>query len=251
MKRIIFLLFFVFMINLHSQTFRRTVDFTNRPIGLNKSSVYAEVLRKRLMARPVLYTTMNEGLNDLRGGKIDGFLVDLYIARELTAEAQNFDLRIIEIPDNAFLTNIGACSHDRILIERFNLFLRKIQADGTLDEMQTRWFETKGDVEHPVIQSSGLKGIIKVGTNSRARPFSFIADDKFTGYSIELVQRFAADLEYRIEFVDLVFHQLIPFVRNKKIDMAISNISITTDRRRIVLFSEPIFVGRAGILVRS
>ena len=251
MKRIIFLLFLIFIINLHSQTFRRTVDFTNRPIGLNKSSVYAEVLRQRLMAKPVLYSTMSEGINDLRAGKIDGFLVDLYIARTFTAESQNSDLRVIEVPDNAFLTSIGACSHDKVLIERFNIFLKKIKENGTLQEMQTRWFDTIDEVEHPIIRSSGLKGIIKVGTNSRARPFSFKENNNFTGYSIELVQRFAADLEYRVEFVDLRFHEQIPLVRKRKIDLAISNISITPDRRRIVLFSEPFFEGRAGILVRS
>ena len=248
---LILLLLVAFHSHFYPQTFRRSVDFTDRPIGITKSSIYSDIIRTRLSARPISYTTMGEGIIDLRSGKIDGYLIDLSIARMFVSDTNNSDLRVIDIADNAFSTDIGACSHDKVLIERFNIYLKKIQEDGTLDEMQNRWFEANGKVEHPIIRSSGLKGVIKVGTNSRARPFSYLENDKFAGYSIELIQRFAADIEYRIEFTDLLFHDQIPFVRNKKVDMAISNISMTPERKKIVMFSEPIYVGKAGIIVRS
>ena len=251
-KSIFFLFLFSFLYcSVFSQTYRRAIDFSGKRVGLNKSSVLSGVVKKRLDGKPVLYSTMNDAIIDLRAGKIDGFIVDLSVAIAFAEDRGNTDLRVIEIPDSTFISTIGACSADKIIIDRFNIFLVKIETDGTLKEMQSRWFNSKEDVVHPDIKSSGLKGVMKVATSSRSKPFAFKEKDTFKGFSVELVKRFASSIEYSIIFEDLMFHEMIPAVKEKKVDLAISNISITPERQKIVIFSEPYYTEKAGMIIRK
>ncbi len=92
-----------------------------------------------------------------------------------------------------------------------------------------------------------------VGTNPGFVPFEFmdIRTTKIVGFDIDLlheVARYAA-FDYRIKNLD--FSGIIPALQAGAIDIAISGVSITPARSKVVDFSEPYYTAELSIMVHS
>lgn len=83
-------------------------------------------------------------------------------------------------------------------------------------------------------------------------PFAMIEDGITTGFSIELMKMIAMGLgrEVTFEFYDN-FSTMLSAVEEGQHDGAVANISITADRERIFDFTQPIFEGGVGVLLRE
>jgi len=74
----------------------------------------------------------------------------------------------------------------------------------------------------------------------------------YSGFSIELWQVLATQLNVRSEFVTAFsFSEMLEAVKNGSVDAAIANISITSAREEVVDFSQPIFDAGLQILIRE
>lgn len=83
-------------------------------------------------------------------------------------------------------------------------------------------------------------------------PFVFLNDDVPTGFSIDLMQAIAEDLDVDVQFVPQdSFGDMLSSVENSVVDGAIANISITAQREAIMDFSQPIFESGIQILLPS
>jgi len=82
---------------------------------------------------------------------------------------------------------------------------------------------------------------LKVGTLMR-KPFAFKRGEVWTGYSIDLLNQISADIEREVEIVESKsISDLLEQVASGDVDLAISNISITSDREAFLDFSHPIY----------
>lgn len=204
-------------------------------------------------AVPAYYQDITAAVEDVRNGRIAGFCLDLSVLKIMTYEKGNEDMEVIEIPTSFFLAPHGAFTtyNNRALMDEFNAFVAKAKADGTFDEMQKRWFMGTPDLNAPMpkLTYSGKKGVLHVATTGTTVPFDFVgASGELKGYSIELMNRFAAYAGYTVKYHPMEFGALIPAVVGGKADMAISNISITEERKKSVLFSDPIFEDQLAII---
>ncbi|MGL4589610.1 MAG: transporter substrate-binding domain-containing protein [Mycoplasmatales bacterium] len=97
--------------------------------------------------------------------------------------------------------------------------------------------ETKdANATSPVLQ----KDAIKVGMELEFAPYETI--DKSgnpTGFSVAYIEELGKSLGKRIEIVPTKYDALIPALESGKIDMIISSMTITEEREKSVLFSEP------------
>lgn len=92
---------------------------------------------------------------------------------------------------------------------------------------------------------------LKVITIER-QPFSMIAGDKYTGFSIDLWNAVASDLGRKTEFITSPsFAGMLEAVESGEADAAIANISITSTREKIIDFSHPIFDSGLQIMMRQ
>jgi len=83
-------------------------------------------------------------------------------------------------------------------------------------------------------------------------PFSFIKNDKRTGYSIELWANIAKELGINSNYVTTgTAKQMIRDVQDNKADVAVGALSITSEREKIVDFSQPFFESGLRVLVRK
>jgi polar amino acid transport system substrate-binding protein len=89
-----------------------------------------------------------------------------------------------------------------------------------------------------------------VAVSVTSPPFAYIGKDReLKGYSVELAIRFAVHENMGVKFTDVKFDGLTPYVISGKGDLAISNVTITEERKKSVLFTHPIYNDLAGIIV--
>jgi len=100
-------------------------------------------------------------------------------------------------------------------------------------------------------ETADTQKTLKIITIER-QPFAIISDGNYSGFSIELWQALAAQLNVRSEFVTASsFSDMLEAVKNGSVDAAIANISITSAREEVVDFSQPIFDAGLQILIRE
>ncbi|MDQ1538315.1 MAG: polar amino acid transport system substrate-binding protein [Actinomycetota bacterium] len=90
-------------------------------------------------------------------------------------------------------------------------------------------------------------GILRVGTLTDAPPNVFLKDGKFTGFDNDLFTAVAAKLDLKVQFVGTDFSSLLAQVKNKKLDLGSSSITITDARRKTVAFTNGYDFGYFGL----
>ncbi|MBB6098764.1 polar amino acid transport system substrate-binding protein [Deinobacterium chartae] len=97
------------------------------------------------------------------------------------------------------------------------------------------------------------KGVLVLGTDPQFAPFEFTNDKgEIQGFEIDLAQAIAKDLGVRLEIRSVGFGALMPgAVTSGRVDMAMSGITITDERSKIVSFSSPLYRSAQVFIVRK
>ncbi len=83
--------------------------------------------------------------------------------------------------------------------------------------------------------------ILKVCTSGGFIPFSVYTKDGWEGFDIDLAKNFAKFMKSKLEVINYSFDGIIPALITKKCDLIFSGMTITEDRKKSVLFSDPYF----------
>ena len=228
--------------------------FAGKTVGTIIGSVSESVV-PMFGSIPVFYQELPTGVADVRNGRIAGLAADLSALRVLVSEPGNEDMEVVEIPASFFVSPMGAFASfdNQALIDEFNAFLAMAKSDGTIEKMKNRWFKGVPDLKEPMpeLVYPGKKGVLNVATVGTNIPFDFFGENgELKGYAIELMNRFAAHAGYTVKYYPMEFSALIPAVTGGKADMAISNVSITKERKESVLFSDSIYDDQMGITLK-
>ncbi|MCL2766743.1 MAG: transporter substrate-binding domain-containing protein [Peptococcaceae bacterium] len=227
-------------------------DFAGKNIGVITDTLYYSTT-ETIGAVPVNYSESSAAVDALRQGNISGYMNALSNVRAMAAELGEDDFEAVAIPADVVSSQIGGISYDQGLVDRFNEFYRALSVDGTLNEMKSRWFTDESVMGAPMpdIANSGENGVMRVATTSDAIPYAYIGSDGyFKGYSIELALRFGAHEGRRVEFADVDFDKIVPFVAGRGASLSLANMVITEDVNPQVLFTNPINNEQHGILTR-
>jgi len=93
---------------------------------------------------------------------------------------------------------------------------------------------------------------IRVATDATWPPFEYVNDQKeIVGFDIDLFKAIAEKEGLEIEFVNVGFDPLLAGMAQGTYDAAISSITITTDRQKDMLFSDPYYAAGQIIVVRK
>lgn len=100
------------------------------------------------------------------------------------------------------------------------------------------------------------KGKLVIGVECGFPPFEYFGTDEngneyFAGFEMDLARAIAADLGVEVEFVDQAYDGLIPALQSGDIDMIMSGMVVTEQRKEAVDFSEPYFSGKQIMVVRK
>ncbi len=85
-------------------------------------------------------------------------------------------------------------------------------------------------------------GKIVIGTYAKLDPMTYLDDSgEFVGHDIEIAKEIASKLGVSVEFQDIFFPDMLEAAKSGEIDIALSAITITTERSEEMLFSIPYF----------
>ena len=89
--------------------------------------------------------------------------------------------------------------------------------------------------------SSATTKTLKVGVTADYPPFEFTKNGELQGFSIDFAKKLGEAMGQKVEFKDMTFNSLIASLQSRKIDMVISSINITEERKKNVDFSIPYY----------
>ena len=225
------------------------LDFEGKRVGVISGMITSALTKEDINGTAVFYSSNEAALRDLNNRRIEGFMIDLSIARVIAAQPGNENLQVVAMPPEMFSGPLGAVSANQEIIDKFNTFLNEIESNGILADMQSRWLEDDPDPIMPTITLTAVSGVLKIGTGGESRPFSYEDDNGgLKGYSIELAMRFAQREGLGIEFVTMKFQDLIPYAVSGDVDLSIDAITITDARKELILFTDSIFDDLMGII---
>jgi ABC-type amino acid transport substrate-binding protein len=107
--------------------------------------------------------------------------------------------------------------------------------------------------ETDVLKKVKNRGQLIVGTQIPYEPFEYqnLTTLKYEGIDMELAQKVADALGVTLVIKTMDFDPLFGAVQTGQIDMAISSITITTDREKTVNFTVPYFMANQAVLVKD
>ena len=112
-----------------------------------------------------------------------------------------------------------------------------------------------GDKQGPVMQKIKESGKIVVGTASGYPPYEFIdaskGDKTVIGIDMEIAQALADKLGVKLEVQDMNFQSLLSSLTSGKVDIAISGINPTDERRKTMDFSDDYLPTEQMVLIRK
>lgn len=223
--------------------------FVGKKIGILTGSSYESVLMQHIPgALPEYFNSFTDETAAVKAGKIDGFLVDEPIARDImnNTPGVTYIRKVLRADGYAF-----AFPKDQTaLCEEVNASIAELEAGGELRRIDARWFGTDAAAKVlPDIRLDGKKGVIRLATNSGSPPFVYHKDGRLVGYDIEMTMRIAEKLGKRIEITDMDFGAIIPSLMSGRSDMSAGCITVTEERAKSVLFSTPYYRGGVVMVV--
>ncbi len=212
-------------------------------LGVATGSVFDRVALERLPQAQVSYfDAQPEIVGALLAGRVDAMITDEPLARDILRQTPG--LRIVP---EMFRTDSYAFAFPldhTALRDEVNEALAELKADGTLEEMDVRWFGNDEAARVlPELTLTGEKGVIRFATVCSNAPFAFIKDGQIVGYDVEAALRVCHKLGYALEITDMDIAALIPGVQAGRFDMAGACITVTEERKQSVLFSEADYTG--------
>ncbi len=203
---------------------------TAQDVFTTRAFPQAEILRFNSQADFVLA---------VKTGKVDAAITEAVSIRAIALD----DPELAVLADDIYDMPIGAAfpKGDDRYRQRFDRFVAAARADGTLAGIQRRWLvDHPESVLMPDIPPAMAGEPLRVGTSLLVGlPFIAQADGRYIGHDMELLQTFAAREGLRLEMVPMEFDALIASLAVGKIDMILSRLSITDERRAKVDFSVP------------
>ncbi len=223
-------------------------------IGIPTGSNFGDMVAERLPDAEVSwYNGQTDLLIALETNKIDAFPADEPVMKYIMGE----DDKLTYIPEylDAFDFAYGFPKNEKgkALCNEFNEYLSQKAADGTLEDMEDKWFgsdETAKDVKD-ASSLPATNGTLVMATDATYMPFEYVRGDEIVGYDIDLAIGFCEEYGYGLKIVNMSLDAVLPAVQSGKCDFAGSGLTITPERAESVLFSKPNYSGGVVLGVRK
>ena len=100
-------------------------------------------------------------------------------------------------------------------------------------------------------QGASAEQALRVATEPTFPPFEFVKTEtnQLTGFEVDLVNEIAKELGVKIEWQVMGFDAIIPAIRSKTVQMGAARFSVTEERKKHVLFSDPFY--KSGLSITT
>ena len=212
------------------------------------SYMYAEILKDVTI---VPYDTFALAANDMKNGNADYVIVDKTTGNALCKEIEG--LKIIDIALSSEYYGIAIDPNQADLKTKIDKILVDKAAD--IDAIKEKYMN--GETAKYVGVTSASKDTAKadaqlvVATNAEFAPWEYKDGTKFIGIDMEIAKLIADELGMELVIEDMEFDYVVASVGKQNIDIAMSGITITTERMDVVNFSNPYFTESIVVVCKA
>ena len=226
----------------------------DRTVGVNTGSISELTVQAELpLAKIAYYNDKFMGYLDVANGRIDAFVYDV---RQMSLSIRD-GLKGVRLLDETMketteiAVGISDASEIPDLQAMINHFIAQLRADGTLDDMYTRWLLNGEDTMPAIDKPSFPRGRLVVGTTGNVPPYSYYNGTTLAGYDIELATRLAAWLGMELEFSVMDYDAVSSAIKSGKVDCFMSNLQVSPGRAESIQFSDILYEEKQGVMVRA
>lgn len=259
MKKIIYFIPIFLIIALSFQGCSKTkktisslADIKNVKIGVMTGTTGEQLALKRFPdCQTQRFDDIMDAIAAIKSDQIDAVITGYPAATNICKH--NKELQFLKEPLEIEYVAVEMRKEDTKLLADVNEIIASLDKDSTLKDMKRRWLKTDLDpYEKVVIETPKTGQVLKVGVAATREPICFVDENKqITGHDGEIARRIAARLNRPVEFVDMKFSALIPSLKSGKIDVIISGMTATAERRKSINFSEPYFESAQVVIVKK
>lgn len=105
-------------------------------------------------------------------------------------------------------------------------------------------------VSFMVFTENNNQPVLRIGTTGDYQPISWFENNQYSGFDIDIAKAMSRELNVKIKFVKTSWKTLNDDLRNDKFDIAMSGVSITKEREKDFLFSEPVLIDKKVAIIR-
>jgi len=225
-------------------------DLQSSKVGVYTGSEYDILLKSKIKgAKAAYYNSYSDQISALKSGKIDAFLTDEPLAKEILKNNKGLKILDEKLTKDSYAFAINPKMES--LKEEIDVILLEMKDNGILKLMEDKWFgddESKKELEE--YQYDYTK-TIKFATVSGSAPFAYMKNNEIVGYDIDVINYIGYKLGYKIDIIEMSFEGMIPAIVSGKVDMAGCSIIVTEERQKVMLFSEPNYTGGIVLVIRE
>lgn len=93
------------------------------------------------------------------------------------------------------------------------------------------------------------KAVLKMGTNAAFPPYEYKDGEAIVGIDAEIAEAIAAELDMKLEIVDMEFDSIITAVQQGGVDFGMAGMTVTEERKEEVNFSSSYATGIQVVIV--
>jgi polar amino acid transport system substrate-binding protein len=227
-------------------------DARHATIGVMTGSTGETIAKERFPEATIqTFDDIMDAVAAVKAGQLDAIVTAHSTALQVVKKNPGF--RYLEERLSAENTAIAVRKGNPALLAQLNRIIAELRADGTLASMDKRWFKPDlSPYEELEIELPRAGAPLRVGVAATREPFSFVdGNGRVTGHDGELARLIAARLGRPIEFHDMKFMALIPSLQSGRIDLIVTGMTATDERRKAVDFTESYYANSQVLLVRA
>lgn len=185
-------------------------------------------------------------------GTADAFVYGKVYMQYAIASESFDNLTILDGVLNTADIAVGINPNRTDLLDDVNAFIKQIQSDGTLEDMYTRWIINADDTMPDIPKAQNPDKTLRFGTSGLVVPMNYYGDDNvLTGFDIEFIRRLALYLNADFTIEAMGFDALVASLQSDRLDLVVSDLNITEERKEVIAFSNPYIVSETAVLVRK
>ena len=202
------------------------------------SFMYADALKNTTVTT---YDTFALAAKDMINGNADYLFVDKTTAKALQKEIAG--LKIIEIALSSENYGIGIDKNQADLKTKIDQIL--VDKADEINAIKEKYMNGEEDkyvgITSATKDSSKAAQQLVVATNAEFAPWEYKEGNKFYGIDVEIAQLIANELGLELVIDDMEFDAVVGAVGKQNVDIAMSGITITTERLNVINFSDPYY----------
>ena len=231
----------IVMISCSSKDTVETIDLDKASIGAMTSTTGERFISENFaQAKLNKYDSITDAVVALKDKKVDYVITSLTNALGFVKNNKG----LVIIPGVVLNEGVAIAvnKQDPQLLADISGVLAHFKSNGTLEDIIKRWTNvTNTGYEKKLVQVHDDVSILKVGVAANREPMCFLEKNKIVGLDAELIERIAFELNMKVEYINMPFAALISSLENNKVNVVISNITATEDRKKIVNFTDDYF----------